>query len=258
MNTKRSLLIIDDEEDLLGFLCEILAEDYITFKAATAEEGLALLNSKMVDLIISDIMMPGLSGLDLCAILKSDVEYCHIPIILLTARKSDTDKLEGLEIGADAYISKPFSPKLLQVQVANLLKNRTKIKEHVAHKPFDDALLNLRSKSDEAFINDVTVFIQQHLDNKDLSVDDLAEHMNMSRPTFYRRMKSVSKLSPKDFIDRIRLKKAAELIAENDNKFFQIANKVGFTSQSVFGKNFQKHFHLSPRKFLDHLKAKWD
>lgn len=255
---KLSLLIIDDEEDLLQFLCEILSSDYTIYKATNAQVGLDILKNEIVHLIITDIMMPGINGLELCEQLKSDLSYCHIPIILLTAKKSDNDLLEGLENGADAYISKPFSPQLLQVQVANLLKNRSKIKEHEAHMPLEDNFLHLKSKSDELFINEITTFICNHLQNKDLSVEDLAEHMNMSRPTFYRKMKAVSKLSPKDFIDRIRLKKAAELIAENQNKFFQIANKVGFTSQSVFGKNFQKHFKLSPKKFLDHLKEKWD
>ncbi|MFT3902187.1 MAG: response regulator [Niabella sp.] len=253
-----SLLIIDDEEDLLEFLCEILSGEYQVFKASDAEKGLQLLKDELIDLIISDIMMPGADGLELCNQLKSDMAYCHIPVILLTAKKSDNDKLEGLETGADAYISKPFSPKLLQVQVANLLKNRSKIKEHAAQIPLEDNFLNLKSKSDERFVNEVSTFICNNLEKKNLGVDDLAEHMNMSRPTFYRKMKSVCKLSPKDFIDRIRLKKAAELIAENQSKFFQIAHKVGFTSQSVFGKNFQKHFNLSPKKYLDHLKEKWD
>lgn len=253
---KTSLLIIDDEEDLLNFLSEILCTDYNIFKAPNAEEAVKVLNTQLVDLIISDIMMPGASGLQLCYQLKSDIAYCHIPIILLTAKKSDNDRLKGLEIGADAYISKPFSPKLLQAQVANLLQNRSKIKEHAAQMPLEENFLGLRSKSDEAFINELSAFIYANLGKKDLGVDDLAEYMYMSRPTFYRKMKSVSDLSPKDFIDRIRLKKAAELIAENQGKIFQIASKVGFTSQSVFGRNFQKHFNLSPKKFLDHLKGK--
>lgn len=254
---KPSVLIIDDEDELLGFLCEILQDSYVIHQARNAEEGINILNNELIELVISDIMMPGLSGLELCQVLKSNVSFCHIPVILLTARKSDNDKLEGLEFGADAYMSKPFSPRMLQVQVENLLKNRIKIKEHVARQPLEDNLFTLRSKSDETFIQEVSSYILTNLEKKTLSVDDLAEHMNMSRPTFYRRMKEISKLSPKDFIDRIRVKKAAALIAENDNKFFQIANQVGFSSQSVFGKNFQKHFQSSPKKFLDNLKSKW-
>lgn len=255
---KESLLIIDDQEDLLEFLAEILGADYRILKALNAGEALVHLENELVDLVISDIMMPGLSGLELCQQLKSTIEYCHIPIILLTAKKSDRDKLEGLETGADAYIGKPFSHKLLQVQVANLLKNRSKIKEHEAHMPLEDNFVNLKTKSDEAFIQQLSQYIHENMGKKNLSVDDLADHVNMSRATFYRKLKSISKLSPKDFIDRIRLKKAAALIAENDNKFFQVASKVGFGSQSSFGRNFQKHFNLSPKKYLDNLKDKWD
>ncbi|HTG56239.1 MAG TPA: response regulator [Niabella sp.] len=254
---KPSILIIDDEEELLGFLCEILQDTYVIHKASNAEAGLAILNAHQPDLIISDIMMPGLNGLELCKLLKDDASLYHIPVILLTARKSDNDKLEGLETGADAYMCKPFSPRMLQVQVNNLIKNRTKIRDHVVKRPLDESLYTLGSKSDESFLREVSQYIVLNIDNKNLGVDDLADHMNMSRPTFYRRMKSASKLSPKDFIDRIRVKKAAELIAENESKFFQIADKVGFNSQSVFGRNFQKHFQSSPKKFLDHLKSKW-
>ncbi|WEK38312.1 MAG: response regulator [Candidatus Pseudobacter hemicellulosilyticus] len=253
---KTSLLIIDDEEDLLNFLSEILRTEYTVYTAPNAEEAFKILHTQIVDLIISDIMMPGASGLQFCDQLKSAIPFCHIPIILLTAKKSDNDRLKGLQIGADAYISKPFSPKLLQAQVANLLQNRSKIKEHAARMPLEVSLLMVKTRSDESFLHELSAFIDANLDKKDLGVDDLAEFMNMSRPTFYRKMKSVSPLSPKEFIDRIRLKKAAELIAEDRNKIVQIASKVGFTSQSVFGRNFQKHFHLSPKKFLNNLKGK--
>ncbi|MBZ4191955.1 response regulator [Niabella beijingensis] len=255
---KETLLIIDDAEDLLEFLAEILGTRYHILKALNADEALIQLQTQFVDLIISDIMMPGLSGLELCHQLKSTIEYCHIPVILLTAKKSHRDLLEGLETGADAYIGKPFSNDLLLVQVANLLKNRSKIKEHTAHMPLEDNFVALKTKSDETFILQLTTYIHENMEKKNLSVDDLAEYVNMSRATFYRKLKSISKLSPKDFIDRIRLKKAAELIAENDKKFFQIANKVGFGSHSSFGRNFQKHFNLSPKKYLDNLKDKWE
>ncbi|GAB3417672.1 helix-turn-helix domain-containing protein [Niabella aquatica] len=130
--------------------------------------------------------------------------------------------------------------------------------DHAAHMPLEDNYITLKTKSDEAFIQQLSNYIHEQMGKKNLSVDDLAEYVNMSRATFYRKLKSISKLSPKDFIDRIRLKKAAELIAENDNKLFQVANKVGFGSQSSFGRNFQKHFNLSPKKYLDNLKDKWD
>ncbi|QNL47961.1 response regulator [Olivibacter sp. SDN3] len=253
---KETLLIIDDQEDLLEFLTEILGSQYQVFAAIDANKALEILRNQIIHLIISDVMMPGLNGFELCQMLKANIDYCHIPVILLTAKNSYHAKIEGLETGADAYIGKPFSPKLLQVQVVNLLKNRSKIREHSERVPLDHFQMNLTSRSDEVFLQKLNDYICKNMDNQHLGVEELAEHMNMSRPTFYRKMKSISQLSPKDFVDRIRLNAAAKLIAENDYKIFQIANKVGYSSQSVFGKNFQKHFNLSPKAYIDYLKEK--
>lgn len=253
---KETLLIIDDQEDLLAFLTEILGNQYRIFTAIDAKRALKILEEQNIHLIISDVMMPGLNGFELCQMLKANIDYCHIPVILLTAKNSYHAKIEGLETGADAYIGKPFSPKLLQVQVVNLLKNRSKIREHAERAPLDHIQMNLTSKSDELFLQKLNNYIYENMENQHLGVEELADHMNMSRPTFYRKMKAISQMSPKDFIDRVRLRTAAKLIAENDYKIFQIANKVGYSSQSVFGKNFQKHFNLSPKAYIDSLKEK--
>jgi len=253
---KETLLIIDDQEDILHFLDEILSETYEVRTALNATDALQVLQTEVIHLIISDVMMPGMDGFALCDLLKKNIDYCHIPVILLTAKNSFRSKIEGLEIGADAYIGKPFSPELLLVQVANLLKNRSKIREHAANAPFDHLHLPVQSKSDEQFLDKLYKHIHDHMRDTNLNIDLLADYMGMSRPTFYRRVKAVTNLSPKELVDQARVKKAAELIAENDLKIFQVANKVGYTSQSVFGQNFQKYFKHSPREYMALLKAK--
>lgn len=248
-----SVLIIDDNEDILEFLSEVLGETYTLHLAASAQQALDILDSQLINLIVSDIMMPGMDGYELCNIIKSKVEYCHIPVILLTAKNTYMAQIEGLEVGADAYIQKPFSPEFLQLQIANLLKNRRKIKDHFASSPFDDVRVMAPSKTDEVFLKKLDEYINQNLKDHNLDIDKLANHVHMSRPTFYRKIKSLSSLTPKELIDITRLKKAAELIARNEFTLFEIARMVGYSSHSVFGRNFQKHFGKSPTAYANSL-----
>jgi DNA-binding response OmpR family regulator len=248
-----SILIVDDNEDILEFLSQVLGDTYTLHLAANGEIAQNILDNETVHLIISDIMMPGIDGFDLCRLIKSKVEYCHIPIILLTAKNTHKAHIEGLEVGADAYIQKPFSPELLQVQIANLLKNRLKIKEHFASSPFEDVRVMAHSKTDEAFLKKLDDYIRTNIKDPNIDIDDLAEHMFMSRTTFYRKIKSLSSLSPKELIDITRLKTAASLIAQNEFSLFQISKMVGYSSQSLFSRNFQKYFKVSPIEYLNSL-----
>jgi len=248
-----SILIIDDNEDILDFLSVVLGDSYRLHLALNGEIAQEILDSEVVNLIISDIMMPGIDGFQLCQKVKSNVEYCHIPIILLTSNNTYKAHIEGLEVGADAYIQKPFSSELLQVQIANLLRNRMKIKEHFASSPFDDVRTMAHSKTDEAFLKKLDEYIRSNIKDPNIDIDDLAEHMHMSRTTFYRKIKSLSSLSPKELIDITRLKKAASLIAENDHSMYEISQMVGYTSQSLLSRNFQKYFKVSPTEYLNSL-----
>jgi len=244
-----TLLLIDDNEDILDFLSDVLGESYRLHLAADGESALKILDDHMIHLIISDVMMPGIDGFELCRIIKSKVEFCHIPIILLTAKNTYKAKISGLENGADAYIQKPFSPEFLQLQVSNLLKNRLKIKDHFANSPFEDVRVMAQSKTDEIFLKKLDEYVRKNIKDINLDIDKLAEHMNMSRPTFYRKIKSLSSLSPKELIDMTRIKKAAELISQNEYTMFEITKLTGFSSQTVFGKNFQRHFKMSPVEY---------
>ena len=251
-----SILIIDDNEDMLEFLSVVLGDTYKLHLAANGEIAQTILDSEVINLIVSDIMMPGIDGFELCRRIKSNVEYCHIPIILLTSKNTYAAHIEGLEVGADAYIQKPFSSELLQVQIANLLKNRRKIKDHFASSPFDDVGVMAHSKTDEAFLRKLDEYIRDNIKDPNIDIDMLAEHMFMSRTTFYRKIKSLSSLSPKELIDITRLKKAASLIAENEFSLFEISKKVGYSSQSLFTRNFQKYFKMTPVEYFNSLPRK--
>ncbi|WP_343674024.1 response regulator [Chitinophaga sp.] len=248
-----SILIIDDNEDILEFLSVVLKDSYQLHLATNGEIAQTVLDKEMIHLIISDIMMPGIDGFELCRLIKSNVEYCHIPIILLTAKNTYKAHIEGLEVGADAYIQKPFSSELLQVQIANLLKNRRKIKDHFASSPFEDVRIMAHSKTDEAFLKKLDEYIRTNIKDPNIDIDMLAEHMFMSRTTLYRKIKSLSSLSPKELIDITRLKKAADLIARNEFSFYEISKMIGYSSQSLFSRNFLKYFKMSPIEYSNSL-----
>lgn len=252
--TKPCLLLVDDHSEILDFLADDLQEQYQVMTAYDGGEALDVLADESVQLIISDIMMPGMDGYTLCKTIKSNLEYCHIPVILLTAKNTLQSKIQGLEYGADAYIEKPFSPEYLQVQIANLLANRNKLREYFASSPLVHIKTIAHSRSDELFLERLNELIQNKLDNPNLDVEHLADMMCMSRPTLYRKIKAISDLTPNELINIARLKRAAELLAEGGLKIYEIAEMVGYSSQTHFGRNFHKQFGMSPSDYVDGLK----
>lgn len=246
---KPVVLLVDDNEEILDFLSEELSEKYSILKCVNGKEALDLLKSEAVHLVISDVMMDVMDGFELCKTIKTDFEYSHIPVILLTAKNTLQSKIEGLEIGADAYIEKPFSPEYLQVQIANLLTNRNKIKDYFAKSPLVHIKSMAYSKADEVFLEQLYEVINQNLENTELDVDHLAKFMNMSRPTLYRKIKAISNLTPNELINISRLKKAAELLVNTDSKVYEVADMVGFTSQNNFGRSFLKQFGMPPTEY---------
>lgn len=245
------ILLIDDNEDILDFLSSDLGDKYKVITSANAKHALEVLNNDTVHLVISDVMMPDMDGFQLCKQIKTNVAYSHIPVILLTAKNTLQSKIEGLEHGADAYIEKPFSPEYLHVQISNLLINRHKIKEHFANSPLTHIKSIAHSKADEEFLEQLNNVIGENIENPDLDVEHLARKMNMSRPTFYRKIKVVSDLTPNELINLARLKKAAELLAEANYKIYEVAEMVGYNSQTNFGRSFLKQFGITPRDYLN-------
>lgn len=252
---KPTVLLVDDNEEILDFVADDLQEDYNILKALNGQEAIVLLHHESVQLVISDIMMPIMNGFELCKQIKSDVHHSHIPVILLTAKDTLQSKIEGLELGADAYIEKPFSPKHLQAQVSNLIKNRNNIKEYFASSPLVHIKSMAYSKADEGFLEKLNAIINKNLTNVNLDVEHLAEIMNMSRPTLYRKIKAISNLTPNELINIARLKKAAELLSDAEYRMSEIAEMVGYTSQTNFGRNFLKQFGVSPTEYVSSVLA---
>ncbi len=250
------ILIIDDEEEILDFLERILNNKYTILKAESAKEALEFLNNEAVQLIICDIMMPEMDGFELCKIIKSNFDYSHIPVILLTAKNTIQSKVEGLELGADAYIEKPFSKEHLLAQISSLLANRNIMREFFASSPLVHIKSMAHTKADERFLETLYDTISKRIEDTNLDVEHLAGIMNMSRITLYRKIKAISNLTPLELINIVRLKKAAELLAEGDYKIYEISAIVGYSSQSNFARNFLKQFNMTPTEFMQSKHAK--
>ncbi|WP_374164854.1 response regulator [Arcticibacter sp. MXS-1] len=251
MNTnKTAILLVDDNDEILDFLEDDLGDKYTIFKAFDGREALKVLSEEPIQLVVSDVMMPEIDGFEFCKIVKSNFEYSHVPVILLTAKNTLQSKIEGLELGADAYIEKPFSPEYLQVQIANLLSNRNKIREYFAKSPLVNIRTMAYSRADESFLEKLNVVIRENISNINLDVEHLASYMNMSRPTLYRKIKAISNLTPNELINVTRLKKAAELLQEGKYKIYEISDMVGYSSQTHFGRNFSKQFGMSPSEYI--------
>ncbi|MDN3588281.1 response regulator [Pedobacter aquatilis] len=243
------ILLVDDEEDILEYVADVLSEKYKVLTACNGLKALKILNQEIVQLVISDVMMPEMDGYQLCEKIKSNFEYSHIPVILLTAKTGLQATIDGLEVGADAYVEKPFNTDFLQVQVSSLLKNRDKIKAYFASSPLIHINSMAHSKSDELFLEKLQNLINQRIDDAELGVDYLADNMNMSRPTLYRKIKSISNLSGIELINITRLKKAAELLNDGELKIYEISQMVGYNSHKHFSRSFSKQFGMSPTEY---------
>lgn len=247
---KPAVLAIDDSEEILELLVDELSDKFDVFTAVNAADGLKVLHDRIIDLVISDVMMGGMDGFEFCQTIKSSFEFGHIPVILLTAKNTLQSKIAGLEMGADIYIEKPFSSEFLQAQSASLLRNRKKIKEYFAQSPLVNLQTIAHSRQDSLFLDRLQELILKNLKNRDLDVEHLAAMMNMSRPTLYRKIKSISDMTPNELISRARLKKAAELLSEGDLKVYEISEIVGYNSQTYFGKIFLKQFGVLPSEYI--------
>ncbi|WP_276380977.1 hybrid sensor histidine kinase/response regulator transcription factor [Flavobacterium sp. H4147] len=247
---KTQILVVEDNEDLLHFITTELSSHYTIFKADNGENALKIIHNENIQLVISDVSMPVMDGITLCKEIKTNLETSHIPVILLTAKNSLKSQIDGLEVGADAYIAKPFSMDYLKVQAHNLIENRKQIMNYYASSPLSHIKSIAHNKTDEKFLKKLDEEILKNITDPDLSVESLAEIMNMSRSTLYRKIKDISNLSPNELINIVRLKRAAELLLTENYKMYEIAEMVGYKSQTSFGRNFQKHFTMSPSDYI--------
>ncbi|WP_018629302.1 response regulator transcription factor [Niabella aurantiaca] len=252
---KPVVLLVDDNEEILDYLAGDLKSRYTVLTAHDGAEALRVLDTAFVQLIVSDVMMPHIDGFAFCEKIRSSLEFNHIPLILLTAKDTLQSKIQGLKTGADAYIEKPFSLEHLYVQIENLLENRARLKDFYARSPLAHINSMAHSKMDQDFLENLHGHIVRNLEDAGLDVEKLALLMNVSRPTLYRKIKSISGLAPHDIINLTRLKKAAILINEGNLRINEVAELVGYNSPSQFKRNFLKQFKISPTAYIDKVTA---
>lgn len=253
--TRPVILIVEDNVEILGYLSRELNASYHVMRALDGQQAVEILQHENVHLVISDIMMPVMDGIELCKRIKNDVQFSHIPIILLTAKSSINSKIEGLEVGADAYIEKPFSLDHLAAQITNLINNRNIIKEYFARSPLTHIRGIAFSTADKQFLEQLNTIISKRIADSNLDVDLLSSMMNMSRPTLYRKIKGISDMTPNELINLSRLKRAAELLAENKYKINEVADMVGYSIPTNFSRDFQKQFGVSPSAYISKLQS---
>ena len=247
---KPMILVVEDNPDMLAFIRKQLTTEYSVLTAMNGIEALAVLDNHYVNLVVSDVMMPQMDGFELCKTIKSDLSYSHIPVVLLTAKTNIQSKIEGLELGADAYIEKPFSVEYLLANISSLIHNREKLRQTFAKSPFVAANTMALTKADEEFIWKLNDIIQANLHNPEFSMEDMADALKMSRSSFYRKIKGVLDLSPNEYLRLERLKQAAQLLKEGKSRVNEICYTVGFNSPSYFSKCFLKQVGVLPKDFI--------
>lgn len=244
-----ALLLVEDNEEMLQFLAEQLSHYYTIFTAGNGQEALKVLQDHPVDLILTDVMMPVMDGFQLCQELKKNETSSNVPVVFLTAKNDTDSKVKGLQYGAEAYIEKPFSMKYLRQQLQSILDNRRRERISFQKKPFFNVDNMKVSKQDEEFMQKVIRQIEKNMANEEFSTEQLADDLCMSRSTLLRRIKALYGQSPIELVRTVRLKKAAELIQQGDNKLSEVGYLVGINSPSYFSKLFFKQFGIMPRDF---------
>lgn len=247
-SSKPSVLIIDDNVDIRSYVHGLLHTDYTVIEAADGSEGIRKAMKYVPDLIISDVMMPGIDGIECCRRLKSELQTCHIPVILLTACSLDEQKIQGYDGGADSYISKPFSSQLLLARVRNLIDSHRRLKQFFGG---GQALAKEDvCDMDKDFVEKFKALIDAKMGDSGLNVEDLGKEMGLSRVQLYRKIKSLTNYSPNELLRIARLKRAASLLASSDMTVAEIGYEVGFSSSSYFAKCYKEQFGESPTDLL--------
>ena len=250
---KTKLLLVEDDEDLRKYSKSKLQKKYHVITASNGKSALEKVNENMPDIVVTDISMPKMNGRQLCMNLKSNIDTCHIPVILLTGLTSKENVIQGLESGADEYIVKPVEFDLLTTKIDTLLENRQILKRKFLQLD-EDENFELSNEMDISFLDEITKYIEDNISDPELSVHDLYEIIGMSRTPFYHKLKSLVDLSPSDYIRSIRLKRAWALLKSKNNNISEVAYSVGFSNPKYFSTCFKKHFGQSPSAFVAEIK----
>ncbi len=252
------MVIVEDNPQLRRYCRQIFAPQFDVFTADNGSDGFDLIHAEMPDIVITDVLMSKMDGYELCRKIKTDVLLSHIPVVILTAKVTDQDKITGYQEGADVYMTKPFNPTLLQTVVGNLLTSRSKLREMLlsgAEKPRSEpeggGEIRL-SSADRAFVDKLCQYVDANISDCSLSISAISTEMCMSRASFFRKIKSLTGVTPNNFILIYRLNKAAAMIRSREYRLNEIADMVGFSSQSHFSRCFKQHFGMAPKDYTDH------
>ncbi|MCG8388881.1 MAG: response regulator, partial [Cytophagales bacterium] len=246
------LLVVEDNEEIRNYIKSIFRGKYITLEAGDGQQGYDLALEELPDLVISDVMMPRVDGIRFCKMIKENIKTSHIPVILLTARTSLIFKVEGLESGADDYVTKPFDPKVLELKVRNIIRSRQALKKEF----LDNEVLDIEPKRvtltsrDEAFISQALENIEKNMSNSEYTVEDLGRATGMSRMQLYRKLKALTGQSANEFIRTIRLKRAAQLLEQDELTVAEVTYEVGFSDLPYFRNCFKKQFGVPPSQYV--------
>ena len=245
-----TILLVDDNYDFLKFLSESLARKYHVLKATNGKQALNVLEKEDIDLVVSDIMMPEMDGLELCSTIKNDIRYSHIPIILLTAKASEEHQLEGLNVGADDYITKPFNMEVLKLRINKIIEMNVKRQEMFNQDIKIEPSRITITPLDQQLVEKAIQIVEDNISETEFSVEELASSLNISRSYFYKKMIKITGKKPIEFIRTIRMKRAQQLLTESQMQVSEIAYTLGYNSPKVFSKHFKDEFNISPSEFI--------
>jgi len=244
------ILIVEDNYELRTFLAKELGKEFNITQAEDGKLGIELALKDIPDLIVSDILMPQCNGIDLCKVIKTDIRTCHIPVILLTAKTTISEQIEGVEIGADAYITKPFNMQFLFVQIHQLIQSRRKLYAHFSQDVYMMPNKLTDNEMDQNFLQKAIDYIIQNIANNTLNVESLAIALNLSRSNVYRKIKVLTGQTIIEFIRIVRLKQAIKLMETKKYSLAEIAYLTGFSSPSYFTKSFKNQYGKPPSEYL--------
>ena len=244
------VLVVDDNTDLREYLVSLLSDTYQVGCAGNGLEAWKSFNKQLPDVVISDVMMPEMNGIELCRKIKGSMATSHIPVVLLTAKATQNDYIEGLENGADIYLEKPFSEEVLKAQIKSLMKNKERLrnsfKTNAVGSSTSPAVI---SKLDRQFIEKITKIIEKKMADSEFNIDSLVQEVGISRSGLFAKLKALTGMTPNDYIRLIRLRKAASLLVNEGISSSEACFQVGFSSPSYFSKCFQDQFGMSPSEF---------
>lgn len=255
-NSKNVVLVVDDNREITDYIYDSLIDAYQVITASNGKEGFEVACDKVPDMVISDVMMPVMGGIEMCKMLKEDVRTCHIPIILLTAKGSLQDKSEGYDAGADSYLTKPFSGSLLKSRLKNLVDTRKTLTDSYT-KIFNDKKQFFKDSTnqlDRDFLDKLTKVIEKNLEDEEMNISQIASEMNMSHSTLYRKIKALTELTANEYIRKVRMKVAEELLISNKYTISEIMYQIGINSKSYFRQCFKDEFGISTSEYLKNLK----